>query len=175
MQEGDGHLFDKKFRSHITEIERSKKKFLEVFKSNNEKNIPFRKGPLPYQNRPQGEGRYYYTAKSSNRDQNKNVRFQNNTSASARKFHRTGSASIGKYFFYNLKGSSCHQQFRTGSPNKDCNSRACASNNKKIIYKKHSKCTTNRKISLLRAAWEKITQDQEKLSTVKGFNTNFKG
>ena len=136
LQEDEGNLFGKKFRSHIIEIERSKKKSLEVFKVNNEKNTPFRKGPLPYQNRPQGGGRYYYTAKSSNRDQNKNVRFQNNTSASARKFHHAGSASNGKYFFYNSKGSSCHQQFRTDSTNKDCNSRACASNNKKIICKK---------------------------------------
>ena len=45
--------------------------------------------------------------------------------------------------------SSCHQQFRTGSTNKDCNSRACASSNKKIIYKKHSKCTISEKTSLL--------------------------
>ena len=79
----------------------------------------------------------------------KNVRFQNNASASTRKFHHAGSASNGKYFFYNSKGSSCHQQFRTGSTNKDCNSRACASNNMKIIYKKHSKCTISRKTSLL--------------------------
>ena len=75
LQNDEGHLLGKKFRSHITEIERSKKKSLEVFKCNNEKNTPFRKGPLPYQNRPQGGGRYYYTAKSSNRDLNKNVRF----------------------------------------------------------------------------------------------------
>ena len=52
LQEDEGHLFGKKFRSHIIQIERSKKKSLEVFKGNNEKNIPFRKGPVPYQNRP---------------------------------------------------------------------------------------------------------------------------
>ena len=62
MQKDEGHLFGKKFRSHIIEIERSKKKSLEIFKGNNEKNTPFRKGPLPYQNRPQGGGRYYYKA-----------------------------------------------------------------------------------------------------------------
>ena len=73
LQEDECHLFGKTFRSHIIEIERSKKKSLEVFKGNNEKNTPFRKGPLPYQNRPQGGGRYYYRAKSSNRDQNKNA------------------------------------------------------------------------------------------------------
>ena len=111
LQEDEGHLFGKKIRSRIIEFERSKKNSLEVFKGNNEKNTPFRKGPLPYQNRPQGGGRYYYTAKSSNRDQNKNVRFQNNTSVSATKFRHAGSASNGKYSFYNSKGSSCHQQF----------------------------------------------------------------
>ena len=134
LQEDECHLFGKTFRSHIIEIERSKKKSLEVFKGNNEKNTPFRKGPLPYQNRPQGGGRYYYRAKSSNRDQNKNARFQNNASASARKFHHAGSASNGKYFFHNSKVSFCHQQFRIGSTNKDCNSKACASNNMKITY-----------------------------------------
>ena len=149
LQEDEGHLFGKTFRSHIIEIESSKKKYLEVFKGNNEKNTPFRKGPLLYQNRPQGGGRYCYAAKSSNRDQNKNVRFQNNASVNTRKFHHAGSASNGKYFSYNSKGSSCHQQFRTSSTNKDCNSRSCASNNTKIIYKKHSKCTISRKISLL--------------------------
>ena len=66
MQEDEGHLFGKKLSSHIIEIEGSKKKYLEVFKGNNEKNTSFRKSPLPYQNRPQGGGRYYYTAKSSN-------------------------------------------------------------------------------------------------------------
>ena len=52
--------FGKKFHSHIIEIELSKKKSLEVFKSDNEKNTLFQNGPLPYRNRPQGAGRYYY-------------------------------------------------------------------------------------------------------------------
>ena len=66
LQENEGHLFGKKSCSHIIEIERSNKNSQDVFKGNNEKNTPFRKGPLPYQNRRQGGGRYYYTAKSSN-------------------------------------------------------------------------------------------------------------
>ena len=61
LPEDEGHLFGKKFRSHIIETERSKKKSLEVFKGNNDKNTPFQKGTLPYRNRPQGGGRYYYT------------------------------------------------------------------------------------------------------------------
>ena len=134
LQEDECHLFGKNFRSHIIEIERSKKKSLEDFKGNNEGNTPFRKDPLPYQNRPQSGGRYYYTAEPSNQDQNKNVRFKKkNTRKTARKFPHAGSASNGKYFFYNSKGSSCHQQYRPGSTNKDCTFRACASNNKKII------------------------------------------
>ena len=107
------------------------------------------KSPLPSQNRPKCGGWYYYTAESSNQVQNKNVQFQNNASASTSKFHCAGSASNGKYFFYNSKGGTCHQQFRTGSTNKDCNSSACASNNKNIIYKKHSKCTISRRTSLV--------------------------
>ena len=103
LQEEEGHLFDKIFRSHKLEIERPKKKSLEVFKVDNHKNTSFRKGPISYQNRPQGGHRYYYTEKSSNQDKNKNVRFQNNASTSARKFHHVGLASNGKYFFYNWK------------------------------------------------------------------------
>ena len=139
FREEEGHLFGKKFISHIIEIERLKKKSLEFFKGHNEKKFSFQKGPLPYQNRLQGGGRYSYTAKPSNQDQNKNFRFRNNASASATKFHHAGSKPNSKYFFYNSKGSSCHQQFKTGSTNKDCRSRACASSNKKIVYKKHSK------------------------------------
>ena len=40
------------FPSYIIEIERLKEKSLEVFKGDNEKNTPFRKGPLSCQNRP---------------------------------------------------------------------------------------------------------------------------
>ena len=98
----------------------------------------------------------------------KMFKYQNNASESARKFHHAGSALNGKYFFYNSKGSSCDQQSRAGSTNKDCNSRACASNNKKIIYKKHSKCTISRKTSSLHSSLGKITQDLEILSVVKG-------
>ena len=66
LQESESHIFGKKFISHVTEIERSKKQFLEVFKGSNEKNTHFRKDPLPYQNRPKSGGQYYYTVKSSN-------------------------------------------------------------------------------------------------------------
>ena len=54
-------------------------------------------------------------------------------------------------------GSSCHQKFRTGSTNEDCNSRVCEFYTEKIIYKKHSKSS----ISL-----GKITQDQKHLSAL---------
>ena len=43
MKEDEGHLSCKKFRSHIIEIEHSKKKALDVFKGNNEKKLPFEK------------------------------------------------------------------------------------------------------------------------------------
>ena len=56
FQEGENHLFPKKSHSHIIEIEHSKKQSLEVFQGSNEKNNPFRKGPLLYQNRLQVKG-----------------------------------------------------------------------------------------------------------------------
>ena len=87
LQESESHVFGKKFRSHIIEVERSKKQSLGVFKGSHDKNNPFQKSPRPYQNRPRGGGRYYYTAKSSNRDQNKNILLQNNASAIARKLN----------------------------------------------------------------------------------------
>ena len=44
----------------------------------------------------------------------------------------------------------------------DCNSRACASNNKKIVDRNHSKCTpVGGRLPYFITAWEKITQDQE--------------
>ena len=116
---------------------------------------PFQKGPLLYQNRLQGEGWYYYKAKSSNRDQNKNIRFQNNTRPNARRLHHPGSALNGKNLFYNSKRGFCHQQLRTSYTNKDCNSRACTSNNKKVVYKNHYKFTISRKTTLLHNSLEK--------------------
>ena len=73
MQESESHLFGKNIRFHKIEIERSKKQSLEVFKGSNERNTPFRKDPLPHQNRSQAVGQYYYAAKTNNRDQNKEV------------------------------------------------------------------------------------------------------
>ena len=55
LQESEGHLFGKKFRSHVIEIERSKRQSLEDL--SNKENILFQKGPLPCQKRPQGRGR----------------------------------------------------------------------------------------------------------------------
>ena len=42
LQEDEDHLFGKRFRSQLIEIERSKKKSQEVFKVNIEKDPPFR-------------------------------------------------------------------------------------------------------------------------------------
>ena len=96
------------------------------------------------------------------------------TKTTARKFRHAGSASNGGYFFYNSKcKSSCDQQFRTGSTNKDCNPRVYASNNKKINYKKYSKCTISRKTSSLQSSLGKIAQDLEILSIVKGYKIPF--
>ena len=173
LQESQNHLFCKKSHSHIIEVERSKKQSLKAFKGSNEKNTPFRKGLLSYQNRPQGGGRYYYTEKSNNRDQNKNIRFQNNASASARKFHHAGSASNSKYFFCNSRGGSCHQQSRTGSTDKDFNSRACTSKNKEIIYKKHSRCTISRKTTLLHNSLRKNYLGSRNIIIVKGYEIPF--
>lgn len=64
LQQEDECLLGKKFRSFITETERSKKQTLEAFKSStSDKKKPFRKGPSPYRNRQHSEGRFFYSPK----------------------------------------------------------------------------------------------------------------
>ena len=63
-------------------------------------------------------------------------------------------------------GSSCHQKFRTGSTNEDCNSRVCEFYTEKIIYKKHSKSSISRNTAFLHNSLGKITQDQKHLSAL---------
>ena len=55
LQKHDKDLFRKKFREHITETSKSKKKALEAFGNNNKK-LPFRGGPLSQQQRRGGRG-----------------------------------------------------------------------------------------------------------------------
>ena len=76
LKESETHLFGKKFRSHMIETEKSRKKSLEAFKDVGEKKSPFQKGPLRNQNKPHGGGRSYYAGKPGNRDQHKHRRFQ---------------------------------------------------------------------------------------------------
>ena len=88
-------------------------------------------------------------------------------------FHHADLASNGKYFFYNSKGSPCHQKFRTGSTNKDCNSRVCTSSDKKIIYKKHLKCTISNITSLLNSSLGKNYSGSRNFINVKGCKIPF--
>ena len=57
LRESETHLFEKKFRSHMIEIEKSRKKSLEAFKDVGEKKSPFQKTPSHSQNKPHGGGR----------------------------------------------------------------------------------------------------------------------
>ena len=59
LSESETHLLGKKSRSHMIEIEKSRKKSLETFKDVFEKKSPFRKSPSHSQNKPHGGGRYY--------------------------------------------------------------------------------------------------------------------
>ena len=56
LRESETHLFGKKFRSHIMEIEKSRKTSLEAFKDIGEKKSPFRKGSSHSKSKPHGEG-----------------------------------------------------------------------------------------------------------------------
>ena len=69
LQKGDQNLFGKKFRSHVVETERSKKRTLEVFSGESRSTPPpakkpFRTGPSPNNNKPYGGGRLYYGKKT---------------------------------------------------------------------------------------------------------------
>ena len=73
LQKGDQNLYGKKFRSHVVETERSKKRTLEVFSGGNRSarppaKQPFWTGPSPNSNKPYGGKRFYYSKKSNNRD-----------------------------------------------------------------------------------------------------------
>ena len=66
LRESETDLLGKKFRSHMIEIKKSRKKSLETFKDVGEKKSPSRKGPSYSQNKPHSGGRYYYTGKPGN-------------------------------------------------------------------------------------------------------------
>ena len=64
LQKGDQNLFGKKFRSHVVEIECSKKRTLVVFSGGNHSppplaEKPFQTGPSPNSNKPYGGERFY--------------------------------------------------------------------------------------------------------------------
>ena len=160
MPKDEGQLFGKKFHTHIIEIEYSKKKFWKFLKVIMRKILSF--------------GKAFYLTKIDGKLEDDTITRQNQVIKTKEKCSISKqreckyqeapscmSSTNGKYFFYSSKGSFCHQQFRTGSTNKDCNSRAGASNNKKIIYKKHSKYTISRRLAYFIAAWEEITQDHK--------------
>ena len=71
LQKGNQHLFGKKFRSHVVETERSKKRTLEIFSGGNRSapppvKKPCRTGPSPNSNKPYGGGQFYYGKKRNN-------------------------------------------------------------------------------------------------------------
>ena len=104
LKESESHLFGKNFRSHIIEIEKSRKKTLEAFKGIGDKKSLFRKGPSHSQNKPHGGGDYYYAGKPGNRDQHKHGKFQNPFQHDSEgNFQHGSSATQGKYLFKNLK------------------------------------------------------------------------
>ena len=75
LQKGHQNLFGKKFRSHVVETERSKKRTLEIFSGESRSTPPpakkpFRTGPSPNNNKPYGGGQLYYGRKPNNRDKN---------------------------------------------------------------------------------------------------------
>ena len=94
-------------------------------------------------------------------------------SASARKFHHASPASNGKYFFYNSKGGSCHQQFRTDSTNKIATLEHLHPIIRKLFTKNIPNALLGGRLPYFITAWENITQDQEILSIVKGYEISF--
>ena len=66
LKESETHLFGKKFRCHMIENEKSRKKSLDAFKDVGEKKSPFPRGPSHNQNKAHGRAHYYYAGKPGN-------------------------------------------------------------------------------------------------------------
>ena len=78
LQKGDKIFLGKKFRSHIVETERYKKRKLEVFSSGSlspptPAKKPFRTEPSASSNKPFGGGRFYSGKKTNNRDRKRAI------------------------------------------------------------------------------------------------------
>ena len=163
LQESDGHLFGKKFRTFILDSERLKKQSLEVFKNAAPKQ-PFRQSPHHEPNRPHGGGRYYYAGKQGNRDhQNNNGRFSN-----SRKSY--GAASNGKYLFFKAKRGSFLQQYsRNGSTDV---SKTCSPTTKRVIFRKTPKSSIGRKAFSVFRKLEKTDKRSRNIVSCTGLSNS---
>ena len=128
LQKENQNLFDKKFRSHVVETERSKKRIMEVFSGGNRSapppaKMPFRTGPSPNSNKPYGGGRFYYDKIWCNMAENKATNKQSSGSKAGslvQKISRTDSRRV---------------------------SNKCLAYSKKFVYRKNPKHAIGRKIS----------------------------
>ena len=110
--------FTKTFRSHIIETAPSNKQSLKDFKVVLRKVLPF-------------ENALYFTKKNKKWGmillywENQAIETRTKMFASKTTQVKVSESSIMQIQHQMVNGSSCHQQFWTGSTNKDCNSRTC--------------------------------------------------
>ena len=110
--------FTKTFPSHIIETASSNKRSLKGFKVVMRKVLPF-------------ENALYCTKKSKKWGmillywENQAIETRTKMFASKTTQVKVSESSVMQIQHQMVNGSSCHQQFRTGSTNKDCNSRTC--------------------------------------------------
>ena len=127
LKKGDQNLFGKKFRSHVVETERSKKRTLEVFSGGNRSTPPpakqpFWTGPSPNSNKPYGGGRFYYSKKPNN--------------------NGAVMSHVSKFL---IKTSSLIQKISSIDSRRVSNK--CSTFSKKFVYRKNPKPAIGRKIS----------------------------
>ena len=167
LKESETHLFGKKFRSHIMEIEKSRKKSLEAFKDVGEKKSPFRKGASHSKSKLYGGGRCYYAGKPGIQTNiinmiDSRVRFKiiakGNFNMEVQQ-HKVDASRKSK-------GGSFHQQLKTGNAGISDFDTSCS---KKIIYRRNTKFTTSRKTISVCKTVEKITRSQGILLIVKAY------
>ena len=167
LKESETHLFGKKFRSHIVEIEKSRKKSLEAFKDVGEKKSPFRKGASHSKSKLHGGGRCYNAGKPGIQTNiinmiDSRVRFKIIAKGNFKMEVQQHKVDASR----KSKGGPFHQQLKTGNAGISDFDTSCS---KKIIYRRNTKFTTSRKTISVCKTVEKITRSQGILLIVKAY------
>ena len=163
LQKGDQNVFGKRFRSHVVETERSKKRTLEIFSVGSRSappsaKKPFRTDPSPNNKKPYGGGK-----KPNNRD-------RHSAQYGGKQNNKWKSVS-GKQISGSKPGSLVQKISRIDSRRI---SNKCSPFSKNFVHRKNPKLVIGRKISSFQQELEKIDPRSGSFICSKGVrDTNF--